>query len=138
MSGSRSAFHATARTLPFAVRGSVRIVSSAVSLLTWVTVRLLVPLTRLASEVTRKPIDWVFRILLASFGFWRQAALDSAVVRWHFAVLAVLSWLGWGMGHARLVVLGVLAELVLGAVAGLNLEYRARKARREAEAHAGP
>lgn len=131
MSGSRSAFKATARTMPYAVRGSVLIVSGAFSLLTWMTVRVLFPLARLSSEVIRKPIDWAFRILLASLGFWRQAALDLALARWLLLGLAVLFWLAWSYGFTRLVLGGIVFELALGAVLGLTLEHRARKVRRE-------
>jgi hypothetical protein len=131
VSGSRSAFKATARTLPFAVRGSVRIAAALIGAVTWLSARGLPPVYRLGSEVLRRPLDWVFRILLASLGFWRQAALDLALVRWLLLGLAALFWLAWGYGYTRLVLGGIVFELALGAVLGLTLEHRARKVRRE-------
>jgi hypothetical protein len=123
----------TAKSLPWAVRGGVLLTSALLGAGAWLITRGLVPAARLGSEVIRRPVDWVFHVLLASLGFWRQAALDNAVLRWGLLVLPFLYWLAWGYGYTVLVLAGSASLLALGAVLGLWLEHSAHKVRREIE-----
>jgi hypothetical protein len=134
MSGARSAFGATAKTLPWALRGGVAIVSGLAAIVTWVSVRAVPPAYHFGSEVIRRPLDWAFHVVLTSLGFWRQVALDSPAARWLMLGLVPLCWLGWHSGSASLVLSGIAVTLALGAVLGLSLEYRAHKVRQEEEA----
>jgi hypothetical protein len=131
---ARSAFQMAARTLPWAVRGGARITAALLGGAAWLFTRGLPPAYHFGSEVIRRPIDWIFHILLTGLGFWRHAALEFAPARWLLALQAAAWWAATWLGYGRLALGAALIELVLGAVLGLVLEYRSHKVREEARA----
>lgn len=131
MSGARSAFNATAKTVPLAVRGGVMITTTLVAGVTWLATRGLPPVYRLGSEILRRPIDLAFRILIASLLFLRDAYLHSGLLRWTTLPLVGLSWFLWSQGHAGVVIASIAFVLALGAVLGLSMERRAHRAERQ-------
>jgi hypothetical protein len=133
-----------ARTLPAtigaSIRGGVRIVAALTGAAAWLVTRGVPPAARFGSELLRRPVDWIFylllaiasvcaHVLMASLGFWRFAAAELAIARWLLVVQAVAWGLAIWAGYGVLVGVAVWAWLAIGAVIGLAFEYRSYKAR---------